>query len=149
MRELEETIMTRNEIVSLIARCLTAFRCRDAGAVAAEHAETCVMESPTAGGPITGRAAIAQVYDAWFKGFPDLAIATEDLVVEEDRFAQLFTLAGTDTGGFLGLPPTGKPFRVPMVWFCHVNEHHIVHSRPIYDFSGVLIQIGILKAKPA
>jgi steroid delta-isomerase-like uncharacterized protein len=143
-----EKIMTRDNTVSLVARCQSALTRRDAIAIAAEHAEACVMESPTAGGPITGRAAIAQVYDAWFKGFPDLALTAEDLVIEEDRFAQLFTLSGTDTGGFLGLPPTGKPFRVPMVWLCHVNERHIVHSRPIYDFSGVLIQIGVLKAKP-
>ncbi len=141
--------MTRDEIIALVARCQTALNRRDAIAIAAEHAEACVMESPTAGAAITGRSAIAQVYDAWFKGFPDLTIMAGDVVAEEDRFAQLFVLSGTDTGGFLGLPPTGKPFRAPMVWFCHVNEHHIVHSQPIYDFSGVLIQIGLLKTKPA
>lgn len=141
--------MTRHEIVALIARCHAALGRHDAEAVAAEHAETCVMETPTAGAPVTGRVAIARVFESWFKGFPDLVIAAEDVVVEEDRFAQVFTISGTDTGGFLGLPPTGKPFRAPLVWICHVNERHIVRSRSIYGFSGVLIQIGVLKAKPA
>ena len=141
--------MTRSEMVSLAERCLAAFRNRDAAAVAAEHAETCVMESPTAGGAVTGRDAIAGIYKAWFQGFPDLALTLEEQLVDDDRFAQLLTLTGTDTGGFLGLGATGKPFRVPMVWLCKVSEGQIVHSRPIYDFSGVLIQIGVLKAKPA
>ena len=141
--------MTRSEMVALAERCLAAFRNRDAVAVASEHAETCVMESPTAGGAVTGRDAIAGIYKAWFQGFPDLALTLEDLLVDDDRFAQVLTLTGTDTGGFLGLDATGKPFRVPMVWLCKVHEGQIVHSRPIYDFSGVLIQIGVLKAKPA
>jgi steroid delta-isomerase-like uncharacterized protein len=141
--------VTHDEIASLVARCHSALSRRDVAAIAAEHAGTCVMESPTAGTTITGRAAIAEVYDAWFKGFPDLAVTGGELVIEEDRFAYLFILSGTDTGGFLGLPPTGKPFRLPIVWFCRVDGGHIVHSRPIYDFSGMLIQIGVMKAKPA
>ena len=141
--------MTRREIEELADRCYAAFRNRDAVAVATEHAETCVMESPTAGGAVTGRDAIAGIYKTWFKGFPDLDIVREEVLVDGDRLAQRFTLSGTDTGGFLGLEATGKPFRAPMVWLCEVRDGQIVHSRPVYDFSGVLIQIGVLKAKPA
>jgi hypothetical protein len=35
------------------------------------------------------------------------------------------------------------------VWLCQLGEGQIVHSRFIYDYSGMLIQIGVLKAKPA
>jgi hypothetical protein len=35
-----------------------------------------------------------------------------------------------------------------MVWLCEVEDGLIVHARAIYDFSGLLIQIGALKAKP-
>lgn len=141
--------MTRDEIVSLSKRCQSALDRHDAAAIAAEHADECVMESPTAGGPVTGRDAIAGVYTAWFEGFPDLVITPEELLVDGDRLAQRFTLTGTDSGGFLGLPPTGKPLRVAVMWLCRMGEGQIVHSRFIYDFSGMLIQIGLLKAKPA
>ena len=107
------------------------------------------MESPTAGGTIKGRAAIAGIYRAWFAGFPDLVTTPEELLIDGNRVARRFTMSGTDSGGFLGLPPTGKPFRVPVMWLCQINEGRIVHSRFIYDFSGMLIQIGALKAKPA
>ena len=141
--------MTRAEIVALVDRCLDALARRDTAAVAAEHAESCVLESPTAGGSVTGRAAVASVYQIWLEGFPNLAITRETLIVEADRFAQHFTLSGTDMGGFLGLAPTGRTFRVPVVWLGRVSGGQIVHSQPVYDFSGVLIQIGVLKAKPA
>ena len=140
--------MTREEIVALFEKARRAMTARDAAAIASLHAETCVMESMTAGGSVTGRTAIAQVFETWFSGFPDLVSMPDDLLIDGDRVAQLSTVAGTDTGGFLGLPPTGKPFRIPMLWLCTVKDHLIVHSRPIYDFTGLLVQIGVLKTKP-
>jgi steroid delta-isomerase-like uncharacterized protein len=140
--------MTREEIVALFDKTRYAITARDAAAMASLHAETCVMESMTAGGSVTGRTAIAQVWETWFRGFPDLVSTPDDLLVDGDRVAQLSTVTGTDTGGFLGLPATGKPFRIPMLWLCHVKNHLIVHSRPIYDFTGLLVQIGVLKTKP-
>ena len=141
--------MTRDEIVSLMERCQSALDRHDDVAMAAEHAEKCVMESPTAGGTIKGREAIAGIYRAWFAGFPDLVTTPEELLIDGNRVARRFTMSGTDSGGFLGLPPTGKPFRVPVMWLCQIDDGRIVHSRFIYDFSGMLIQIGALKAKPA
>ena len=141
--------MTRNEIASLVARCKAAFDRHDATALAAEHHETCVMDSPTAGGTVTGRDAVAQIYEAWFDGFPDVQISDDEVLIDGSRFAQRYTLTGTDTGGFLGMPATGKPFRVPLVWFCEVGDGGIVRSSAVYDFSGLLIQIGVLKAKLA
>jgi steroid delta-isomerase-like uncharacterized protein len=140
--------MTRDDILALVERTHQARSARDASALASLHTDTCVMESLTAGGSVTGRAAIARVYDTWFKGFPDLASTYEELIIDGDRVAELSTVAGTDTGGFLGLPPTGKPFQIPMLWLCTVKDGLIAHSRPIYDFTGLLVQIGVLKMKP-
>ena len=141
--------MTRPEIESLVARCQEAFDHHDAVALADEHSAMCVMDSQTAGGAVTGRQAIAGIYEAWFKGFPDLVVAPEELLVDGTRFARRYTLTGTDTGGFLGLPATGKPFHLPLVWLCDTRDGQIVHSRPVYDFSGLLIQIGALKTRLA
>jgi steroid delta-isomerase-like uncharacterized protein len=139
--------MTRNEIEALLSRCAVAMMARDAAALADEHAEHCVMESPTAGGTVTGRDAVRQVYAAWYKAFPDLSTTPEPPVIDGHRTAQVFMLAGTDSGGFLGLPPTGKPFRLPLVWLCEAEHGSITRARPVYDFSGMLIQLGVLKVK--
>jgi predicted ester cyclase len=73
----------------------------------------------------------------------------EELVIEGDRAAEVTSAAGTDTGGFLGLPATGRPFHLPMVILYTFDGPTIVHERRIYDFTGMLVQIGVLKAKPA
>ena len=89
------------------------------------------------------------MYEAFFKAFPDGTLTTEELVIDGDRVAQVATLAGTDSGGFLGLPASGKPFRVPLLILITVKDRQIVSERRIYDFTGLLIQIGVLKAQPA
>jgi steroid delta-isomerase-like uncharacterized protein len=141
--------MNRQDVEEMFARRQQALTRRDAATLASLHSEDGVLESPTAGGTVHGRHAIEDVYQAWFKAFPDLVFTADDaLLIDGDRVAQRLTTTGTDTGGFLGLPPTGKAFRVPLVVLCTLADHHIVHERRIYDFTGMLIQIGVLKAKP-
>ena len=55
----------------------------------------------------------------------------------------------SDIGGFMGLPPTGKRFTLPIVFLLVVRDGRIQYERRIYDFTGLLIQLGVLKAKPA
>ena len=50
---------------------------------------------------------------------------------------------------FLGFEPTGKRFQMSMAFVHRLKDRKIVHERRIYDFTGVLVQIGVLKAKPA
>jgi predicted ester cyclase len=138
--------MTRDEIVAMFDQRQQAFRRRDAIAVASFHAPDGTLESPMAG-RVTGRLAIAQVYEAWFSGFPDLEVSKWELLVDGDRVIQLLTLEGTDNGGFMGLPPTGKAFHLTVVVNCTVKDDLIVSCRTIYDFTGLLMQIGVLKAK--
>jgi steroid delta-isomerase-like uncharacterized protein len=140
--------MTRDDIVRMFAERQQAIERRDLEAIAAQHALDCDHISPLAGSTVKGREAIAKLYDAWFKGFPDLVWTSEDLLIDGERVTEIITMSGTDTGGFMGLPPTGKPFRVPVVWLFTVKDRQFTHVRPIYDFTGVLVQIGVLKAKP-
>jgi len=140
--------MTREEIIAFFARRQEAYARHDVAALAANHSEDCVIESPSAG-TVRGREAIEQMYRNWFTAFPDVAFHGAELLIDGNRVAQLATIVGTDMGGFMGLAPTGKPFRFPVVWLYTLNENEIVHDRRIYDFTGMLVQIGVLKAKPA
>ena len=138
----------RDDVVHLLARWQEGWAHHDVALLAAQHAETCVMDSHLEG-PVTGRAAIRHLYEAWFGAFPDSGLAAEDVLIDNQRVAETAMVSGTDTGGFLGLPPTGKPFRLPVVWLFTVSDGQFDHVRPVYDFTGMLVQIGVLKAKPA
>jgi steroid delta-isomerase-like uncharacterized protein len=139
--------MTREAIVNLFARREEAWKRRDAGALAGDHAENGVLESPMAG-TVSGRKEIERVYRAWFTGFPDLKPRWDELLIDEGHVAQFGLVSGTDTGGFMGLPPTGKAFQLPVFSYYQLRDGTIVRLRTVYDFTGLLVQVGILKAKP-
>ena len=140
--------MTRQQVETLFARREQALARRDVTGVSAVYSADAVVESPTAGGTVQGRKEIENVTRAWFTGFPDVVFSTRSLAIDGEIAVWMGEVGGTDTGGFMGLPPTNKPFRVPMVTQCTVKDGAIVHEKRIYDFTGMLVQIGVLKAKP-
>jgi uncharacterized protein (TIGR02246 family) len=140
--------MTREEIVGLFHRRETAWRARDPAALAADHAIDGVVVSPT-GGVLEGRAEIERIYRFWFTAFPDLLFTTEDLIIDGDRAALLARACGTHNGEFFGVAPTGRRIEVSLACLFRFEDGYIAHERRILDFTGVLIQVGVLRAKPA
>jgi len=49
----------------------------------------------------------------------------------------------------MGMPPTRKPFQLRLISMCEVRDGEIVYERRVYDFTGLLLQIGVLRVKPA
>jgi len=141
--------MTREDIAGMFAERQKAVARRDAAAMAAFHAVEGTLDSPMAGGVILGRENIEKVFEAWFRGFPDLVSTEQDLVIEGNRVVSISHLEGHDSGGFMGLPATGKPFRVTLVFIGTVENGEIIDAKTVYDFSGLLMQIGVLKVKPS
>lgn len=140
--------MTRTEAEQFFDRRTDAWRRRDVDALGELHTHDCVLESPIAG-TVTGRAAVENVYRAFFTGFPDVTLDRPGLIVDGDRAVQTVTFSGTNTGGFMGMAPTGKRFSFDAVLICTLRDGRIAHERRIYDFTGFLLEIGVLKAKPA
>ena len=140
--------MTRDEIAAMFARREEAFEEMDAAALAADYTEDAVIDSP-AGGTHQGPAAATRVFDTLFHAFADHTRSQEDLLIDGNRVAQVLTLEGTNLGGLMGLPPSGKHFRLPAVFLYELRGNKIVRERRIFDFTGMLVQIGVLKARPA
>ena len=140
--------MTRDQIVDLFDRRMNAFNDHDVESFADVYAEDAVVESPL-GGTHQGRAAIADVIAALLGALSDATFSQDALIIDGDDVVQVFTMSGTDTGGFMGMAPSGRPAQLPIVNVCRVADGHITHERRIYDFTGMLVQIGVLKAKPA
>ena len=140
--------MTRDEIASLLQVRFSALNTRDVSALMSVHAADSVVDSPL-GGHAKGPEAIRKVYEAWLASFPDAQFEAEPPIVDGDRVAQVAMVEGTDMGGFMGLPPTGKRFTMPMVFLFVIKDGKIQHERRVYDFTGLMIQLGVLKAKPA
>ena len=139
--------MTRAEVMAFFERRQIAYDNLDAAALAAAYADDCIVDSPT-GGTHTGRAAVQSVLQAVFDAFLDMKTRTDTLVIDGNLVAQALSIEGTNIGGFLGLAPSGKPFRLNAVFLYEFKNGQIVRERRIYDFTGMLTQIGVLKTKP-
>jgi steroid delta-isomerase-like uncharacterized protein len=140
--------MTREEIVALFDRRQIAYDNLDAAALAQDYADDCSVESPT-GGTHTGRTAVERVLEAVFDGLGDLKTHTDTLLIDGNQVAQVMRIEGTNAGGFMGLPASRKPFHLAAVFLYEFRHRKIFRERRIYDFTGLLTQIGVLKTKPA
>jgi steroid delta-isomerase-like uncharacterized protein len=139
--------MTRAELDAFFARRERAWHDRDPDALAADHADDCIVESPTHG-TLSSREAIRAVYATWFDAFPDLRFNRDDLLVEGDRAALFFTSTGTHVKPFASIPATGRHMSIRGVFVMTFRDGRIVHEKRYYDSTSLLLQIGVLKAKP-
>jgi steroid delta-isomerase-like uncharacterized protein len=140
--------MTREDITAMFTRRFEAWNRRDTAALVQDLSEDSVVDSPFAGGTTRGRAAIEDLHRSFFQAFPDARLQWDDLLIDGDRVMLIGRLSGTDTGGFMHIPPTGRSFDIPLVLSYTLQNGLIVHDRRIYDFTGMLVQVGALKAKP-
>ena len=140
--------MTPDAMKTFLERRKQAIVTRDVDALGALYSEDAVVDTPAGGGTTKGRRVVESVYRNWFDSFPDFKLENEQYVVEGEQVAHIASAVGTNAGGFMGLPATGKQFHVNLAFLLTVKDGHIVRERRIYDFTGMLVEIGVLKAKP-
>lgn len=140
--------MTRAEILAFFEGRLEKWRNHDATSLANDHAEDSLVQSPTQALQ-RGREAIESVYRLWFTAFPDYQFLQEEMLIDGQRAAVIARIVGTHAGEFFGMAATGRRFECRVVFIYTLKEGQIVHERRILDFTGVLLQIGVLKARPA
>jgi steroid delta-isomerase-like uncharacterized protein len=140
--------MSPKEITDFFARRDQAWRRHDVAALTDDHREDGEVESPVAGN-VRGHAAIQNIYKGWFSSFPDVEYSTEHLLIDENRAVQFVKMVGVQRGEFCGLAPTGKQFEVRCAFLFFFRDNKIAREIRIYDFTGMLLQLGVLKAKPA
>ncbi len=140
--------MTRQDITAFFADRQALWHAHDAAALAAGHAEEGTVQSPMHG-TRRGRHAIADSYSALFGAFPDWQFTSDDLIIDHDRVAQAFSAEATHVGDFMGLAGTNRRFRIQGVRIYDMADGLIQTERRLYDFTSLLIQIGVLRSKPA
>jgi steroid delta-isomerase-like uncharacterized protein len=141
--------MSRVEIEAFLDHRQRAWDARDAHTLTMDHAEDGVVESPLAAGEAKGREAIERLYTTIFRAFTDLTLTRRDVVIDGERVVLFATASGTDRGGFMGMAPTGRAVRIAIVFLYEIRDRLIVRESRVYDFTGLLVQVGMLKAKPS
>ena len=139
--------MTREQIVGVMRAMQRAWTVRDPVALAATHAEDGLVQSPIFG-EVRGRADIERTYRDLFRAFADWTYEGQDLIIDGSRAAQTFTVTATHTSELFGVEATNRRFKVQGVLIFELRDGKIISERRLYDFTGLLLQVGVLKAKP-
>lgn len=140
--------MSREEIVRFFTNRNAAWNRHDIAVLSADHKEEGEVDSPV-WGHVKGRPFILEIYEQWFSSFPDAEFLTEDLLIDGNRAVQFGKMIGTHQGPFCGLAPTGKRFIIRCAFKFVFEGSKIAHETRIYDLTGMLLQLGVLEAKPA
>jgi steroid delta-isomerase-like uncharacterized protein len=140
--------MNRDELDALFAQREGLWRRRDSASLAKGHAEDGIVESPLFG-IVRGRAAIEESYASLFRAFQDSTVEFHGRIIDGAHVVQLFKMHATHASEMFGLPATNRQFTIQGAFVEEMKDGHIAHERRIYDFTGMLVQIGVLRPRPA
>jgi len=92
----------------------------------------------------TGPAARTEPIRRYHAAFPDLRLDIEELIVAGDEAVLRCTFRGTDTGGYVHRPPTGRAVEEWVVSIMHFEDDKVVREWIGADKLGLFIQLGVL-----
>jgi steroid delta-isomerase-like uncharacterized protein len=74
---------------------------------------------------------------------PDQKFDIEFMVAEDDKVVAYGTLEGTQTGDFMGMPATGKHFKVRNIDICRFNTEGLIAEHwGLFDLAGMMRQLS-------
>jgi len=76
------------------------------------------------------------------RAFPDLQSTVEDLIAEGDRVVARVNMRGTNTGEFMGRPPTGRPVNVTGIDIFRVVDGQVTDRWGVLDMMAMTQQLA-------
>ncbi len=133
--------MSVEENKALIRRVLDMINDRELDGAFEFYATDYVYHGP-GGQELRGRDQIRDLWGGFFGAFPDLHATIDDMFAEGDSVALRWTIAGTHTGDFQGIAPTGKRIELPIAELFRIVDGVLVEAWDQYDRLHLLEQIG-------
>ena len=85
-------------------------------------------------------------HQGFMAAFSDGQTTTEDLIAEGDKVVERYSFRGTNTGSFLGAPPTGRRVESSSISIYRIANGKIVEHWGENDVIGVMVQLGLMPA---
>ena len=95
------------------------------------------------GDTVHGREGLAAEVMAHRRAFPDWAEGVEDEIIDHDRIAVRFSSRGTNTGEFLGSPPTGNRVEISEVAIFRFEDGKIAEQWVYPDMLSLQRQLDV------
>lgn len=101
-----------------------------------------LTDSPTEA--VKGTEAFKKYWRALVEVFPDIQVAVESTIAEDDKVVARCSVRGTHLGTGLGIPPTGKKIHVTGVRIAVFKEGKVIEAWNNFDYLAVYRQLGLL-----
>ncbi len=101
-----------------------------------------VYEVMATGERHVGRAGVAGFYTGLFDGMPDAAFDLVSVTIGEAGVVEESVLVGTHTGPLFGIPPTGRPVRLPLTIVFPIQDGLFTGERLYFDLATLHRQLG-------
>lgn len=99
---------------------------------------------PDGAGPTAPRDRFRAGYRAIHSGFPDWHSHIELLIAEADTVVSRYRVSGTNTGSFLGRPPTGRAVALDEVVYFRFEDGRVAEIWAIAAEIDLWQQLGLL-----
>lgn len=110
--------------------------------ITAQFAEGGTYEDPNTDGPLSGPA-ICTYAQRLFEGFPDVEFEREQTISSTGSTTVVeWTMRGTNTGPYRGLPPTRERIELPGVDIIEIEDDGLTSVRGHFDTDAIPGQIG-------
>jgi steroid delta-isomerase-like uncharacterized protein len=96
-----------------------------------------------------GREGLAALVTTWRTAFPDMRETVEDLISEGDKVVGRFTMRGTHSGEFMGVPPTGRSVAMSGIDIVRVAGGKIAEFWYGEHLLELMQQVGAIQSFPA
>lgn len=106
------------------------------------------FERPGRPAPVVGTSGPARIITELRSGAPDFHLTIEATCVRGDMVWARLRATGTDTGGQLGRPATGRAFEITVIDIARFVGDKMVEHWGVPDRLGLLLQLGEFSFKP-
>lgn len=96
--------------------------------------------------PMHGFKGYKDVLDMMRGAMPDVKWTAEEIIADGNKVMVRFTMSGTHTNPFMGMPATGRPISVTAMNIYELKDGKIIREHGLPDLFSMLIQLGMLSA---
>jgi steroid delta-isomerase-like uncharacterized protein len=140
--------MTSEQIRTFLDRHMRTWERQDVAALVADYTDDAEITSPLFH-TISGRKQIESSWRELFLALADFKFEINDIVIDRDadKAVMLYTGNSTQHGEFMGMPASGRRSQNRGAFLFTFRDGRIATETRLYDFTGMLLQLGVIKTR--
>ena len=93
------------------------------------------------------KAGVIQYFKVMLAAFPDMRMDVEDVIASGDKAVARLRVTGTNKGGFMGMPATGKSVSVKLIDITRFGDDGLAREHwGVVDQLAMMQQLGVIPA---